>query len=61
MTEKNTERVSPSAQNKTTEDTKKTDIARIRQNSNYNEEDLPAPNNNLFWERTSNPLSSKGN
>ena len=35
--------------------------AGIRQNSRYNEEDLPAPDNNLFWENESNPLSSKGN
>lgn len=34
--------------------------AQIRQNSRYNEEDLPAPDNNLFWEDASNPLSSKG-
>lgn len=33
----------------------------IRQNSQYNEEDLPSPDNNLFWEHESNPLSSKGN
>lgn len=33
----------------------------IRQNSRYNEEDLPSPDNNLFWEHESNPLSSKGN
>ncbi len=33
----------------------------IRQNSRYNEEDLPSPDNNLFWEHASNPLSSKGN
>lgn len=35
--------------------------AEIRQNSRYNEEDLPSPDNNLFWEHASNPLSSKGN
>ncbi|MCM1244634.1 MAG: hypothetical protein NC293_03210 [Roseburia sp.] len=35
--------------------------AQIRQNSRYNEEDLPSPDNNLFWEHESNPLSSKGN
>lgn len=34
--------------------------ARIRQNSRYNKEDLPSPDNNLFWEHASNPLSSKG-
>lgn len=35
--------------------------AEIRQNSRYNEKDLPSPDNNLFWEHESNPLSSKGN
>ncbi len=35
--------------------------AQIRQNSRYNEKDLPSPDNNLFWEHESNPLSSKGN
>ena len=34
---------------------------RIRENSHYNKEDQPAPDNNLFWEDASNPLSSKGN
>ena len=34
---------------------------RIRENSHYNEKDQPAPDNNLFWEDASNPLSSKGN
>ncbi len=38
-----------------------TRAAQIRQNSQYNEEDLPSPDNNLFWEHESNPLSSKGN
>ncbi len=33
----------------------------IRQNSRYNEDDLPSPDNSLFWEHESNPLSSKGN
>ena len=35
--------------------------AQIRQNSRYNKEDLPSPDNTLFWEHASNPLSSKGN
>lgn len=35
--------------------------AQIRQNSRYNKQDLPAPDNNIFWEDESNPLSSKGN
>ena len=50
------------AQNKNTLDgvsEKRAD--QIRQNSRYNEEDLPSPDNNLFWEHESNPLSSKGN
>lgn len=34
---------------------------RIRENSHYDKEDQPAPDNNLFWEEASNPLSSKGN
>ncbi len=39
----------------------KTSAAEIRQNSDYNETDSPAPNNNRFWEHAANPLSSKGN
>ena len=35
--------------------------AQIRQTSQYNDTDHPAPDNNLFWENNSNPLSSKGN
>ena len=38
-----------------------TDDYQIRQNSNYNKHNKSAPNNNLFWEERSNPLSSKGN
>ena len=47
-----------------TSDSKKSNDARkrrIRENSHYNEKDQPAPDNNLFWEDASNPLSSKGN
>lgn len=47
-----------------TSDSKKSNGARkhrIRENSHYNEKDQPAPDNNLFWEDASNPLSSKGN
>ena len=47
-----------------TSDSKKSNGARkrrIRENSHYNKEDQPAPDNNLFWEEASNPLSSKGN
>jgi len=49
---------------KPTSDSKKSNDARkrrIRENSHYNEKDQPAPDNNLFWEDASNPLSSKGN
>ena len=38
-----------------------TDYYQIRQNSNYSKQGKAAPDNNLFWEKTSNPLSSKGN
>ena len=47
-----------------TSDSKKSNDARkrrLRENSHYNEKDQPAPDNNLFWEDASNPLSSKGN
>ena len=47
-----------------TSDSKKSNDARkrrIREISHYNEKDQPAPDNNLFWEDASNPLSSKGN
>lgn len=37
------------------------DIAAIRQNSNYNAKGKAAPDNNIFFEQKSNPLSSKGN
>ena len=50
--------------NLSTSDSKKSNDARkrrIRENSHYNEKDQPAPDNNLFWEDASNPLSSKGN
>ncbi len=33
----------------------------IRQNSNYDDNDKAAPDNNIFFEERSNPLSSKGN
>lgn len=35
--------------------------AQIRQNSRYDKTNQPSPDNNLFWEDESNPLSSKGN
>ncbi len=37
------------------------DAAAIRQNSEYAENDKPVPDNNIFFEERSNPLSSKGN
>lgn len=50
------------AQNKNTMDgVSESRAAQIRQNSRYNKEDLPSPDNNQFWEHASNPLSSKGN
>lgn len=33
----------------------------VRQNSEYNDENKAAPDNNIFFEGKSNPLSSKGN
>lgn len=33
----------------------------IRQNSRYSKNGKAAPDNNIFWEERSNPLSSKGN
>lgn len=35
--------------------------AQIRQNSRYDKTNQASPDNNLFWEDESNPLSSKGN
>lgn len=56
--EKNTNQ----AQNKNTLDgISQERAAQIRQNSRYNKQDRPAPDNNQFWEDESNPLSSKGN
>lgn len=50
------------AQNKNTLDgVSEERTAQIRQNSRYNKQDRPAPDNNMFWEDESNPLSSKGN
>ncbi len=34
--------------------------AAIKQKSMYSPKDKPEPNNNLFWEKGHNPLSSKG-
>ena len=39
----------------------KKDYYQIRQNSHYEHHGKAAPYNNLFWEKRSNPLSSKGN
>ena len=36
-------------------------IMEIRQNSSYQKGNLAAPDNNIFFEERSNPLSSKGN
>lgn len=36
-------------------------IAEIRQNCDYREGNQAAPDNNIFFEERSNPLSSKGN
>ena len=33
----------------------------IRQNSDYDDDNKAAPDNNIFFEERSNPLSSKGN
>lgn len=50
------------SQNKNTpKNSSPTNVAAIRQNSKYNSSDSAAPDNNLFWEERSNPLSSKGN
>lgn len=38
----------------------KDDVMRVRQTSRYQDEKC-APDNNLFFEELSNPLSSKGN
>lgn len=35
--------------------------AQIRQNSRYGKTNQASPDNNVFWEDESNPLSSKGN
>lgn len=37
------------------------DLYNIRQNAHYNKEGKAEPDNNIFWEERSNPLSSKGN
>lgn len=37
------------------------DLYQIRQNSKYSDNGKSAPDNNIFWEERSNPLSSKGN
>lgn len=59
---KNNETNINQAENKNTKDgISEQRATQIRQKSLYNEEDLPAPDNNLFWEHASNPLSSKGN
>ncbi len=37
------------------------DTSSIRQNSHYSDSGKSEPDNNIFWEERSNPLSSKGN
>lgn len=37
------------------------DLYNIRQNAHYNADGKAEPDNNIFWEERSNPLSSKGN
>lgn len=37
------------------------DLYNIRQNAHYSETGKAEPDNNIFWEERSNPLSSKGN
>jgi hypothetical protein len=45
---------------KATNNSKEVDAYSIRQNSHYSEGCKAAPDNNLFFEERSNPLSSKG-
>jgi len=44
-----------------TEDDDQLRVREIRQNSDYHDGNKAAPNNNIFFENRSNPLSSKGN
>lgn len=37
------------------------DLYNIRQNAHYSNDGKAEPDNNIFWEERSNPLSSKGN
>ena len=37
------------------------DLYNIRQNAHYSDAGKAEPDNNIFWEERSNPLSSKGN
>lgn len=37
------------------------DLYNIRQNAHYSDNGKAEPDNNIFWEERSNPLSSKGN
>lgn len=37
------------------------DLYQIRQNAKYSPDGKAEPDNNIFWEERSNPLSSKGN
>lgn len=58
MSKKNTNKRNPSIPKDTVDNQ---DYYQIRQNSDYNDHGKSAPNNNIFWEERSNPLSSKGN
>ena len=51
----------PNTESESKNTTKEERTRRIRQNSDYGKDDKASPNNNLFWENASNPLSSKGN
>ena len=49
------------ADNKPKDTISRHDLYNIRQNAHYSENGKAEPDNNIFWEERSNPLSSKGN
>ena len=49
------------ADNKPKDTISRLDLYNIRQNAHYSEDGKAEPDNNIFWEERSNPLSSKGN
>lgn len=61
MKDKKKNNVTASKNQNTEKHRSQTDVTAIRQTSKYNSSDTAAPDNNLFWESSSNPLSSKGN